>query len=54
MVSYWDEFPKEVPIEKEVELAEGVENRRMSLGCMGGVDVEIDDPAGISPTKHLS
>lgn len=52
-----DEFSKGVELEKkEVELAGKMkEIGRLSVGAFArGVDVEIDDPAGISPAKHLS
>lgn len=52
-----DEFSKGVELEKkEVELAGKVkEIERLSVGVYArGVDVEIDDPAGIFPAKHLS
>lgn len=55
----WVSFPKELLYrvkKEEVELAEGEGNRETSEGGEGGgtLDVEIDDPAGISPAKHLS
>lgn len=50
-----DEFSKGVPgVKKEVEQEEGEGNRKTSGVCARGLDVEIDDPAGISPAKHLS
>lgn len=52
-----DGFFKGVELEKkEVEPAKKVkEIGRLSVGVYArGVDVEIDDPAGISPAKHLS